>query len=523
MADDLETAQQEELGSQFGVDANAPHPGFFGGLGEGGFLGKGVAQALLYGAAAAVHGANSGIYMPIPGTNRLKLPTDDRPDQDKESDWEIGIRKTADSFRPDPYTAGTAYQTLQGLFEFATKMEIGHVTRAPGGAMASTAGITYYEQYHNYLDQGVDSDTAASLARGDSAVSALFAGIPGVVGALSETTRLARKVKSVIDLNEADHVMLARAETTRLARKLVLEAATGVGSNVPLGMANRYADHQILDEAGYHDMADQQLWNDGAAILTDMATGLIPAVHEGAGALLRGSVGHIRDALAEPGLARDAKDVINHVRGIDQTAPGAPVDAKAQVFHREALRTAQEQDLAGEPIDLSKADLPDSATFVKRNDDPDMRTAVIGAFTEHLQHTGFLDELMGLDNDNQRLLERVTGEKSTEPVKEPEAEGPKSSLDLSIETPISDLKTQPSKAEEMQPAEETKGGDFASATPEELAAHTAEVSKPLVKRLKELVKRLKEKKPKVNQGPVSSTATAYPARKRKPEASILSN
>jgi hypothetical protein len=398
----LEDEEQEELGSQFGEPIGTPHPSIFKGLGfntqetpEGEVpelgaveaVGSGVRREFAETGALLAHGItdDTGIRATAKARYGIEFPKDDRTPEEKESAFERGARDWAKSMAPDPKTTGSAYQTIQGLSEFATKMALG-APAGPVGSAMTTFGITQYQSYHDYKDQGVDDVTAKKLANLDAGVSSLFA-ISGGVGSFG-----------------------IGAETG-LARKLMQEAAAGVTANVGLGATNRYLDHDVLERAGYHDLAEQQKVWDGQQILMDMAMGLIPVGFEAAR--------HAKEMYDNSGMVRDAVSVANQANGISRLAPGVAVDNKSAEFHEIALQTATAQHLAGESIDPARGPLPQSATFASRSvKQPDI--AVVRAFAQHLTEAGFTEELGGLDADTKNLVEKISG-KLPEVQKEPAA------------------------------------------------------------------------------------------------------
>lgn len=426
MADSLAVQQQEDLGSQFGEAISTPRPGVFDGLGYSNLFGVednkvqmgpstpvlyGVEREALYGGAAAVHGltGQAGTGAAPPGRilphGLQPLPLDDRTDAEKNTALEQRLRGMGDLMAPNPQTAGAAYRTIQGLSEFGTKVAAGAPLGLAGMAM-STGGITYYEQYHAYRDQGVDDETAQHLARVDAGVGAAFAASGGL-GSL--------------------------AKTTTLARTMMAEGAAGVATNVTLGAANRYMDHNVLERAGYHDLAAQQQVWDGQSLLSDMAMGLIPLAFHGAPEAFRATAAAAKDLYAKNGRVRDAIDVANQRRNVSDLAPGVAVDAQSAAFHDMALRIATEQHLAGKDVDLSEAPLPESATFAQRPSDERTRNQMVSLFSQHLREAGFTEELGRLDSETRAMIERATGEKLAEPKTAPESEEPQNSLDRAIE------------------------------------------------------------------------------------------
>jgi len=398
---DFEEQEQADLGSQFAEPISTPHPSLFKGMGYSNLFGQdegnstinlgpatpvlyGAERSTLYGAAALAHGVtaqeNAGFFGVARGMSGIK---DERTDAEKETEFEKTARGMAEQMAPNPATTGGVYRTVQGLSEFATKMAYG-APAGPIGAAMTTAGITQYQAYHEYLAQGVDDETAKTLANLDAGVAGLFA-VSGGLGSIGIS-----------------------AETS-IARKLMQEAAAGVTANVGLGAANRYLDHEVLERAGYTGLAAQQEVWDGQQMFMDMMMGLIPVGFAAGHAAFQKAAGLAKEMYDNNGMVRDAVSVANQAKGMSDLAPGVPVDNQSAEFHQIALRTAAAQHLAGEDINPAKGPLPDKATFVTRASSPDLRESVVSAFAQHLNEAGFNEELGGLDADTKGLIERVFG------------------------------------------------------------------------------------------------------------------
>ncbi|HEX5461878.1 MAG TPA: hypothetical protein VFX20_18080 [Steroidobacteraceae bacterium] len=190
---------------------------------------------------------------------------------------------------------------------------------------------------------------------------------------------------------------------------LFSKIATGAAANVGLGLTNRYADHKILEAAGYKDMADQARVWDGVGMFTDAllggAFGGLAHLHAAAEA------GRSKDgapsALDQPGV-RDAALTANLAMRDRAGAPGAPVDPASAATHQEALETAIGQLSRNEPVNVADIDGRDAA-FVQR---PAQETSdVQELFTNALKEGGVLEEQHSVDLLERALNARLTGEK----------------------------------------------------------------------------------------------------------------
>lgn len=259
---------------------------------------------------------------------------------------------------PDATTTGSAAQLLHGLVSGFTEMAIGGLAAGPSGAATAVASSEGVERYNELIDAGVDPDTArksALLAGGTAAAGAL---VPAGVGA-----SLAAKVTS------------------------------GAIGNAAFGIANRYADHKILESAGYPEMAMQQKVIDGTQVLTDLILG---AAFGGLAHLHSPELEAMRNA---PG-ARDAALTTNLAIKDRESAPGIPADPQAANAHQSALESSIADMMQGKQVDVSDSRVTES-NFVER---PESRPPEIeAAVRESIKQS----DLFGEDNakDVRALLE----------------------------------------------------------------------------------------------------------------------
>jgi hypothetical protein len=274
---------------------------------------------------------------------------------------------------PNPTTTGSAVQLLHGLVSGFTEMSIGGLAAGPGGAATVVGSSEGLQRYHDLIDAGVDDATArksALLAGGTAAAGAL---VPAGVGAT-----LAAKVTS------------------------------GAIGNTVFGIANRYADHKILESAGYPEMAAQQKVIDGTQVITDLILG----ASFGALAHLHGpEVEALRNA---PG-ARDAALTANLAIRDRESAPGIPADPEAANAHQSALESSIADMMQGKAVDISDSGVT-SAKFVERPESraPEIETAA----REVIQETGLFGEA------NEREIDALLQGREIEPREEPAARQP---------------------------------------------------------------------------------------------------
>lgn len=332
------------------------------GAGEGAAKGEALLAGNWHGFLSGVAGVAEAVHAPAAGAIRAV----ERTAADVKADADARVK----ALTPDPATTGSAVQTIHGLVSGAYRVGVGALAGGPVvGAtfLGTTEGKSRYDQLR---EQGVDELTArrAALLEGTAAGAGAF--LPAGYG------------------------------TTLLTR-----LATGAAGNMGFGLVNRYADHAILDSAGYHEMADQQRALDATQMLTD---GLLGAAF--------GGISHLHARVGE--AARDAPGVedaaltANLALRDRALAPGVPVDPAAANAHDAALRQATTDLLQGRPVDVSHTGV-DRADFATRPmpDTAEPQAALLRALGE----THVLDEERNLAALEEALGARLRGEKPAAP------------------------------------------------------------------------------------------------------------
>ena len=224
----------------------------------------------------------------------------------------------ADYYRPDPQTTGFVGNTLFGAADVLTRVGLGNLI-APGSGLAVAAGTTGYERTQDLEAQGVDAQTAQAS------------------GALTGAS------------------LLASGGISSLGRTVTAKAVSGALLNAGFGAGTRALDSSILAAGGYTAQAEQQRWNDGAALAADLIIGgafhLLPS---------RG-----KEAPAKPPAETvDAALTAKAAQGVTDSAPGVPADPKSASAHVTALDTAQAQLMDGQPVEVDP--IVRDATFAPR-------------------------------------------------------------------------------------------------------------------------------------------------------------
>jgi hypothetical protein len=313
------------------------------------FIGNPLGQA-----ATAVH--NFQHPKPSPTTGVL-------PDVEKAS------REYAASLVPDPRVTGTGANLIQGFGRAAAEFTAGTLAGGPGLGAAAIGLSEGHAKYNDLLAEGVDDATASRAA----SVEALSQG----AGALMPFGLPAKWLAGMSG-----------------AGAFLTQTLAGAGLNTALNASSRYASAQILDQAGYHEMAEKQKPFDTMNILADAALGAAFGAHHAWGELGE----HV-----DPSVV-DAAKTVQDGQAVAERAPGVPVDLRAEAVNRQALEKSLSDLMAGKPVDLTGVDI-DGAEFARR---PDLETPEARAImADEFKNSGVLDDAEALD----RWLSGETDEK----------------------------------------------------------------------------------------------------------------
>ncbi|MBH3164598.1 hypothetical protein I5N01_05600 [Serratia marcescens] len=142
------------------------------------------------------------------------------------------------SVKPEANSQGTAAQVLYGLGQFVPAIGA-TIAAGPAAGGAVAFGSTFEPTRQEFVEKGVDADTANTLAAIQGTANAFGMALPAGVGG-SLATRL----------------------------------LSGAGINTGFGMANRFAIGETLSDHGYKDLSQQYRAWDGQAMLIDGVLGL---------------------------------------------------------------------------------------------------------------------------------------------------------------------------------------------------------------------------------------------------------
>ena len=217
------------------------------------------------------------------------MPTLDKYTPEAASDWfkeqrSVAFQSMKDT-RADPMNMGAVAQVGHALGSVLTMGLAGGLIAGPVGAAAAIGGGSMYDKYKELRDQKVDEATALDVAGVTGAVMAASAALPAFMG-----------------------------------KTITTQVLSGIGMNVPLGLVERGGSSELLENAGYAEMAKHYKALDGAAIAVDVVLGA--AFPLGARALRKNV------PVAEVDAAMDANRTIAN-DNVHPALPGTLEDAAA--------------------------------------------------------------------------------------------------------------------------------------------------------------------------------------------------
>ena len=149
--------------------------------------------------------------------------------------------------RPDPKVTGWLGNAVYGLTSVIPQAVLGTLAAGPVGGAALVGTAQGNASASLLKAEGVDDETAETVGTIEGIAQGAGFALPGAIPG-----RLATRVTS------------------------------GAGINVGFGMAQRGVTGTVLENAGYHDMADQYRVLDGMGVLTDAGLGAFGGLLHGA-------------------------------------------------------------------------------------------------------------------------------------------------------------------------------------------------------------------------------------------------
>lgn len=296
-----ETAQALEPGvGEGGTSTPPPGSDTFGGVAKSALLGvaKGTAQLVV---------PQQGDQPPVIGYGlpESAYPTkvEELTPEEHQQRTDQAVAQALKEFSPDPHTTGTASEMLNGLTAGATRLAVGSVVGGPiGGALTvgASEGETTTE---NLRAQDVDDVTAKKIGVAQGFLSGAGAMLPGGYGT-----------------------------------SLMTRIGTGAAAQTVAGAVNRGLMSGVLNDAGYHDMAQQYRALDGTAMMSDAVLGAA-----------FGGVHHVFSPSTVDAAHTSADSV--HV---EDAAPGVPITPESRQAHVDNMSATAEALIGGhDPPELA--------------------------------------------------------------------------------------------------------------------------------------------------------------------------
>jgi hypothetical protein len=176
-------------------------------------------------------------FAPSYGAVKALFPDADQALNSSYDSAAAALTAAQKSVKPEANSQGTAAQVLYGLGQFVPAIGA-TIAAGPAAGGAIAFGSTFEPTRQEFVEKGVDVDTANTLAAIQGTANAFGMALPAGVGGT-------------------------------LATRLL----SGIGINTGFGMANRFAIGETLEDHGYKDLAQQYRAWDGQAMLIDGVLG----------------------------------------------------------------------------------------------------------------------------------------------------------------------------------------------------------------------------------------------------------
>lgn len=295
-------------------------------------------------------------------------------------------RERAKALTPDATTTGAAAEIIHGLSSGLYRYTVGTLAGGPLAGAGLVGSTEATDRYQTLREQGVTPGAAGASAAVTGGFAAAGALLPAGFGA-----------------------------------SLVGKILTGAGGNLGFGLVSRYADHKVLELAGYPEMAAQQEVWDKTAMVTDLLLGggfgTVAHLMHGKGASAEETKTQIRDLEAKLGrgvpAAEDAALTANLAMRDRTSGPGAAVDPQSAQAQQAAVEKGTADLLQGKRVDVAGTGI-ENATFAARP--PEDRSNVQTLFVNALHEAGVLDEERNLRDLETALGARLRGEKPAQVV-----------------------------------------------------------------------------------------------------------
>lgn len=355
--DPRQDAQINEWAMANGTTDLNPSPGLFDGSLTAPL--KGAAKGLIVEPARML---NLGLSH-IPGAIDTVAGTNSR-------DWWFehmvsGMEPTVKALSVDPRTTGMAGQLLHGFFDVGSQAVVGNMMGGPGGAAIYTGLNKTIGGATTGVDEGLDSSTALKKGAIEGAASAI-----GVAMPMTMPPMIGTKIPFLLQ-----------------------QMGYGVAANVPVGAAGRYLTHQVLEQSGYKEMAQQYKALDEEALIADT---LLGAAFGGLGHWVQGKAEANAKAASDARSRQtsmlssevkpsevDAALTVLKADHIEKSGPGLPRDPASRNAHVYAVHQAMDDLIAGKPVTAHAPAL--EAEFVPNRSLDEVRSAISQHFADQVR------------------------------------------------------------------------------------------------------------------------------------------
>jgi hypothetical protein len=293
-------------------------------------------------------------------------------------------QKTHDAMHrwtPDRETVGWLGNVVYGAGNVLGDVAVGTVTTGnPLAGVAVASGAQAYKGYRMGQFEGLDDTTAAKMGAISGFSTFLGAFLPVTVTKGMAVGLMAKGMQAEVAgaTRTAGALYGAGAATATIASNTGAKIATGGLLQAATGIPTRGITAEVLNNAGYTDMAKQYEAFDIGEIASDFAIGSLFA----GGIHGYEKMFHGNPPKAQPSDLAAAMALNNASHLETGTAPGIPTDPAARNAHVEAINKTIEDLLAGRPVDVG--DAVTKANFIENPVAVETRNGVVNAVEDHL-------------------------------------------------------------------------------------------------------------------------------------------
>lgn len=262
---------------------------------------------------------------------------------------------------PDPAYTGFLGRTTHGVARGFTIVGLGSMAGGPYVGAALLGATEAHSTYRSLEEQGVNESTRLKVAAVQGVTAFAGAALPMTVPASAARSLglLSAEAAAAGKTTLAGFYSAAASSAQVAGGTWARRIGTGIAANNLMGMSSRGLTSEILENAGYADMAKQYQVLDAEGIVADTILGAaFGSWHE---------VGEFRKTLREaekpgPLMVDHALEMRVHAEE-SRGAVGIPVDAETAMLDVELQARAREAFVKGNDFDI----LPEEAARIVSN------------------------------------------------------------------------------------------------------------------------------------------------------------